>query len=845
MATDLKNLKRLETLLTAFDSEVVQPEELIQAMEAMTQVITQSGELLSKKINETGEAKTGEIKQLESKLDSVSNQLANLIDEVRNDSSLDAGDIRQLVASEIKRIEQAIPVLPDEFDASDIQTSLLEHKALLDGLSILVVGENVRNALESLPTGDKLTIDAIEGLTEALAKRQAQVQNATAIIAHRLDQIGNVAIVGATNGQALIYQAATDTWVPGSVSGGAVEGTAILSTGETVGKVLQADGDGTSSFVALAGGGNAQTANPLSQFAATTLAQLNGVISDATLGDASDFATSAQGTLAASASQPGHTHVAANITDFASAVAATASVTANTAKVTNATHSGEVTGSTTLTVDKTAITGKTTVTAVGTDYVLISDTSDSGNLKKALVSDFAGGSGNNYFNNEFIDQSGGTSDTYGVLAGLVNSSNTLYTVSQSVYQTGKLEIYLNGQLQTQGSGEDWTETTPASGTFTFATAPATGDLITVKYQTQALSSDTVLTNSTFNAKGDILSASADNTLSILGVGTNGQVLTADSAETSGLKWATAAGGGDMVLASVQSVTGLKTFDTTKIAIKGSSTGTTAIASANASGTSYTATLPAATGTIALTSDITGTNSGTNTGDNATNTQYSSLVTNATHTGDVTGSGALTIATGAVTLAKMADMATASVIYRKTAGTGVPEVQTLATLKTDLGLTGTNSGDQDLSSYAPKASPTFTGTVSGVTATHVGLGNVDNTSNATERAATATLTNKRINARVDSSASGNITPNKANYDEHYRTAQSAAITISNNTSPAVGDIAVIYLTDNATARGITFDTHHKALTGLALPTTTTISKSMEIIIKYVTTTKALVSFIEEA
>ena len=49
--------------------------------------------------------------------------------------------------------------------------------------------------------------------------------------------------------------------------------------------------------------------------------------------------------------------------------------------------------------------------------------------------------------------------------------------------------------------------------------------------------------------------------------------------------------------------------------------------------------------------------------------------------------------GHITLARMANMATASLIYRKTAGTGVPEVQTLATLKTDLGLTGTNSGDQ--------------------------------------------------------------------------------------------------------------------------------------------------------
>lgn len=54
----------------------------------------------------------------------------------------------------------------------------------------------------------------------------------------------------------------------------------------------------------------------------------------------------------------------------------------------NATHTGEVTGATVLTVDKTAITNRTAVTAASGDYVLISDVSDSDNLKKALVSDF-------------------------------------------------------------------------------------------------------------------------------------------------------------------------------------------------------------------------------------------------------------------------------------------------------------------------------------------------------------------------------------------------------------------------------------------------------------------------
>jgi hypothetical protein len=54
---------------------------------------------------------------------------------------------------------------------------------------------------------------------------------------------------------------------------------------------------------------------------------------------------------------------------------------------------------------------------------------------------------------------------------------------------------------------------------------------------------------------------------------------------------------------------------------------------------------------------------------------------------------------------MANMATASLIYRKTAGTGAPEVQTLATLKSDLGLTGTNSGDQTLAGLGGVAANT--------------------------------------------------------------------------------------------------------------------------------------------
>lgn len=168
----------------------------------------------------------------------------------------------------------------------------------------------------------------------------------------------------------------------------------------------------------------------------------------------------------------------------------------NTAKVTNATHTGEVTGSGALTVDKTAITNKTNVTAAVGDSVLISDVSDSDNLKKVTVQSIVdlaagGGGGNIYIDTYYRDQSGGTSDTYGALSGTINGSNSLFTVSQGSYVSGTLKVFRNGQLQVQGSSSDWTETTPASGTFTFIVPPVATpylDEITVEYQKTATTS---------------------------------------------------------------------------------------------------------------------------------------------------------------------------------------------------------------------------------------------------------------------------------------------------------------------------------------------------------------------
>lgn len=53
-------------------------------------------------------------------------------------------------------------------------------------------------------------------------------------------------------------------------------------------------------------------------------------------------------------------------------------------------------------------------------------------------------------------------------------------------------------------------------------------------------------NAIMDAKGDIIAATAADTPARLAVGTNGQVLTADSTAATGVKWATPAGGGKVL-----------------------------------------------------------------------------------------------------------------------------------------------------------------------------------------------------------------------------------------------------------------------------------------------------------
>jgi hypothetical protein len=82
-------------------------------------------------------------------------------------------------------------------------------------------------------------------------------------------------------------------------------------------------------------------------------------------------------------------------------------------------------------------------------------------------------------------------------------------------------------------------TLAVTNTFAAGTTIVAADMNTnfTDVETFVNSSPGLVQNSLVDAKGELLVASADNTITRLGAGTNTYVLTADSSEATGVKWA--------------------------------------------------------------------------------------------------------------------------------------------------------------------------------------------------------------------------------------------------------------------------------------------------------------------
>ena len=114
------------------------------------------------------------------------------------------------------------------------------------------------------------------------------------------------------------------------------------------------------------------------------------------------------------------------------------------------------------------------------------------------------------------------------LSGLDDNSVAL------VYDVGYEAVYRNGVLLSRGN--DYTATNGT--TVTLVDATLAGDIIEI-FANQLVPLTDAISKGQYTAKGALLSATAASTPGVLAVGTNGQVLKADSSTATGLVWGSA------------------------------------------------------------------------------------------------------------------------------------------------------------------------------------------------------------------------------------------------------------------------------------------------------------------
>ena len=236
--------------------------------------------------------------------------------------------------------------------------------------------------------------------------------------------------------------------------------------------------------------------------------------------------------------------------------------------------------------------------------------------------------------------------------------------------------------------------------------------LVVEGSTATVNGKNIITAGVVDAKGDLIVGSADDAVARLGIGSNGQVLTANSGATYGVEWSAPAAVGVFGSSIEFEGSTANNFETT-LAV----TDPTA---------DRTITLPDATGTVALTTDITVSASSTNTFSNKSISLASNTVTGTTAEFNTALSDANFVTTGDTGTVTSTMIADGTIVDGDISASAAIAQSKVSGLTTDL---------------AAKASASDLTTHTGATEAHGATGAVVGTTN------TQTLTNKTLTSPV--------------------------------------------------------------------------------------------------
>jgi ElaB/YqjD/DUF883 family membrane-anchored ribosome-binding protein len=168
-----KEQKRLAQIIKSLDEGAVQPEDLMAALDAVMEVINNLEARLAAVIADHKDEASNTASSLSGDMQRARAELESLIEQAKNVATEEAGSIAAQIRQELSAVSSRIPQMPN---MTDVWTRIAEVEALIPTLPAEKLGEDYRNALEALPEGEKLAIEAIEGLRKELDSLKKTMQ---------------------------------------------------------------------------------------------------------------------------------------------------------------------------------------------------------------------------------------------------------------------------------------------------------------------------------------------------------------------------------------------------------------------------------------------------------------------------------------------------------------------------------------------------------------------------------------------------------------------------------------------------------------------------------------------
>lgn len=265
--------------------------------------------------------------------------------------------------------------------------------------------------------------------------------------------------------------------------------------------------------------------------ATSATASANSATASATSATAS-ASSAATATTQATAAATSATSAATSAT--ASAGSATSSAASATAAATSATSAAaSATAATT-----SATSAAASATSAASSYASVSDLTGAGLIRDMGSITDADTSTTSYVNISAYAAAAATSATSAATS--ATASATSATASASSAASSATSATNAATSATSAAASATAAATSATSAAASATAAATSATSAAASATLAATIvASAVSGTLINAKGDLLVGTADDTVARLPVGTNGYLLTADSAETPGIKWAAA------------------------------------------------------------------------------------------------------------------------------------------------------------------------------------------------------------------------------------------------------------------------------------------------------------------